>query len=400
MNLLNKYATDVSVEGVNPFEHAALETIALAIEEMEEVLEVAEQAQDEIEDANQEAERLERARDSEELNNQVIEGIVAEREDGKLTEQEQALAQVNRAAVVSSLGIDPESEEGQEYIEEVTDEPISNEAMNDKDSFIGKLIDGAKKALQFIVKKVKEFFESAIGFLAKINNGAKAKFTKLIKALENADPNAEEEFKKNQLKAFEEAKESNFRRRIALMLCSKDGKLAGLNVAQKEVAQYLKDVTAPIDQYANIVSGITYPTKEKVEELKAVRDRIDEIDLKAGMGFLGKKLDKAVNYQEARKVAEDSLQHLDSFTKLIDRLLKDYKAKIDKATDGSDKLYKHLENVEGDDAKEASFIVKASSATLRTASMKFTTISGALLQAGGVVADVLYKSVRQVEPAK
>ena len=363
---------------------------------MEEVLEVAEQTQDEIEDANQEAERLERARDTEELNNQVIEGIVAEREDGKLTEQEQALAQVNRAAVVSSLGIDPESEEGQEYIEEVTDEPISNEAMNDKDSFIGKLVDGAKKALQFIVKKVKEFFESAINFLVKINSGAKAKYTKLLKALENADPNAEEEFKKNQLKAFEEAKES-VRRRTALVLSSKDGKLTGLNVIQKEVAQYLKDVTAPIDQYANVVSSITYPTKEKVEELKAATARVNEASDKH---LLAKKLDKAVNYQEARKVAEDSLQNLDAFTKLIDRLLKDFKAKIDKAAEASDKLYKHLENVEGGDAKQVSFITRVSSATLRVTSGKFTAISGALLQCGSVVADTLLKAIRQIEPAK
>lgn len=397
MNLLNKYATDVSVEGVNPFEHAALETIALAIEEMEEVLEVAEQAQDEIEDANQEAERLERARDSEELNNQVIEGIVSEREDGKLTEQEQALAQVNRAAVVSSLGIDPESEEGQEYIEEVTDEPISNEAMNDKDSFIGKLIDGAKKALQFIVKKVKDFFGSAIAFLAKLGNGAKAKYTRLLKALENADPNGEEDFKKSQL---EGTKEIFSNKALALNFCTKDGKLTSLNVIQKTTMQYFKDQSVAIDQYTNVVSGITYPNEEKLKELKAAVDRIEAIGRESDADVFSRALTKGIGYEEARKVAEESLRYVDAYTSGVEKLLKEFKGKIDKATEASDKLYKHLENVEGDDIKNASAMIKDTSKGLRVSSMLYTVISGGLLKTGAFVADVLYKAVKTVEPAK
>lgn len=396
MNLLNKYA-ETSVESVNPFENASLEAMTLAIEEMEEVLEVSEQAQDEIEDANQEAERLERARDAEELNNQVIEGIVAEREDGKLTEQEQALAQVNRAAVISSLGIDPESEEGQEYIEEVTDVPVSNEAMNDKDSFLGKLVEGAKKALQFIIRKVQDFFGSAIAFLAKIGNGAKAKYTRLLKALENADPNSEEEFKKKQL---DTVKDDFSRKSLALSFCTKDGKLTSLNVIQKITMQYFKDQTAAIDQYTNVVNGITYPNEEKLEELEAAVNRIQEIGRAADTEVLERKLTKGIGYQEARKVAEDSLHYLDAYTNGIEKLLKEFKAKIDKATDASNKLYKHLENVEGDEIKNASAMIKGISKGLRISSMLYTVISGGLLKTGAFVADVLYKSVKTIEPAK
>lgn len=396
MNLLNKYA-EVSAESVNPFEGASLEAITLAIEEMEEVLEVSEQVQDEIEDANQEVERLERARDAEELNNQVIEGIVADREDGKLTEQEQALAQVNRAAVVSSLGIDPESEEGQEYIEEVTDEPISTEAMNDKDSFIGKLVEGAKKALQFIIKKVKEFFGNAIAFLAKLGNGAKAKYTRLLKALENADPNGEEDFKKAQLEA---AQEIFSNKSLALNFCTKDGQLTSLNVIQKTTIQYFKDQTVAIDQYTNVVSGITYPNEEKLKELKAAVDHIEEVGKASDADVFARKLTKGIGYQEARKVAEDSLHYVDAYTNGVEKLLKEFKAKIDKATDASDKLYKHLENVEGEEIKNASAMIKDTSKGLRVTSMLYTVISGGLLKTGAFVADVLYKAVRQVEPAK
>jgi len=45
-------------------------------------------------------------------------------------------------------------------------------------------------------------------------------------------------------------------------------------------------------------------------------------------------------------------------------------------------------------------MIKDTSKGLRVSSMLYTVISGGLLKTGAFVADVLYKSVRQLEPAK
>ena len=389
MNLLNKYS--VSTESVNPFITASLEEINVAIEEMEEILEDSEEQQEEIHEADQELDRLETARQSVELQDQVVQSIVSDREDGKLTEQEQVLAQVNRRSIVASLGIDPESEEGKEYVEEVTDEPVSTEAMDNKNSFINKLVEGAKEALRLLVQKVGNFFGSIVSFLAKLGTGAKAKYTKLLKALENVTPEKESNFKSNQVEIA--SKIDSVSKKTALSFIISDGKIGSLDVLQKNIATYIKETNAALDKYEKLLSKVEYPTDEVYNEFEKVYTEIKDADFRGSKISEDKRVTTGIGFEEAKRVAEKSLQNIDSYTKMVDKLVKDFKAKVDTVNKLASDVYKHFDNIEGINSAYLKNYINGLSGSLRYISFGFTVMSGALLKAGSVGADILLNSI-------
>lgn len=148
MNLLKKY--EVSTEDHGTFEEISEESIAVALEELDERL-------GEIEDASNDVERLNTAAKEIELQDEIKESLTAEHE-GELPESVQVGLQLARRATVASLGVDPNSEEGEAAINEVTD-PVSTEGDDDKQTFSKKLIEGIKKTFRVIFEKIVAGFQ-------------------------------------------------------------------------------------------------------------------------------------------------------------------------------------------------------------------------------------------------
>nr|DAN24790.1 MAG TPA: hypothetical protein [Caudoviricetes sp.] len=143
MNLLKKY--EVSTEDHGTFEEISEESIAVALEELDERL-------GEIEDASNDVERLNTAAKEIELQDEIKESLTAEHE-GELPESVQVGLQLARRATVASLGVDPNSEEGEAAITEVTD-PVSTEGDDGKQTFSKKLVEGIKKTFRAIFEKI------------------------------------------------------------------------------------------------------------------------------------------------------------------------------------------------------------------------------------------------------
>nr|DAN24788.1 MAG TPA: hypothetical protein [Caudoviricetes sp.] len=100
----------------------------------------------------QDQKRLETAIQEMEIQETVLSNFP---EEDKQSETVQAGLQLARRAMIVGLGIDPESEEGKEYIEEFTS-PVSTEDAN-KEGLGQKLIKGLKKIFETIMEKIKAF---------------------------------------------------------------------------------------------------------------------------------------------------------------------------------------------------------------------------------------------------
>lgn len=193
MDLLKKYG--VSVEA------AATPETVWSLEEVDALVEEVDAQADELTSDEQEVTRLETAEKEIVAQDTVAQNIVADREDGKLTETEQAGLQLARRAVVSSLGIDPESEEGQELVDEVTDTPataVAQEAEGSAKGLLAKLREAIKKGSGKFIEKVQAFLkwikEKALGaarFLAGKFNSMLGDLRELTKEeFEKRVPNA------------------------------------------------------------------------------------------------------------------------------------------------------------------------------------------------------------------
>lgn len=101
---------------------------------------------------SQDQKRLETAIQEMEVQETVLSNFP---EEDKQSETVQAGLQLARRAMIVGLGIDPESEEGKEYIEEFTS-PVSTEDAN-KEGLGQKLIKGLKKIFETIMEKIKAF---------------------------------------------------------------------------------------------------------------------------------------------------------------------------------------------------------------------------------------------------
>ena len=100
----------------------------------------------------QDQKRLETAIQEMEIQETVLSNFP---EEDRQSETVQAGLQLARRAMIVGLGIDPESEEGKEYIEEFTS-PVSTEDTN-KEGLGQKLIKGLKKIFETIMEKIKAF---------------------------------------------------------------------------------------------------------------------------------------------------------------------------------------------------------------------------------------------------
>ena len=105
-----------------------------------------------IDELGQDQKRLETAIQEMEVQETVLSNLP---EEDKQSETVQSGLQLARRAVITGLGIDPESEEGKEYIEEITS-PVSTEDAN-KEGLGQKLIQGLKKIFETIMEKIKAF---------------------------------------------------------------------------------------------------------------------------------------------------------------------------------------------------------------------------------------------------
>mgnify|MGYP006967628427 CR=1 FL=1 len=345
MNLLDKYG--VSTESVQT--ELSMEEIAVAIEEAEEALAEAETQEDEIQEENQNVERLETAAKEIELQNEVAKNLVEDREDGKLTETEQTALQLARRATVAGLGIDPESEEGDEAISEVTDTPAetaATEAMDDKETFLKKVVAGAKKALSWLFEKIGNFFAWATQALVKIGNGAKAKYTKLLKALEAAKPEDEAAF----IKAQEEYKfdVSNNRIIAVLTAVTKDGKFISLNEAQRYFANGYQHDAKIIDEITALANGVNLNNlNDTIAKLDDAKDALLQSGKEAHQRFFKtvKEHLKALSIEEAKKLAQDSLKNIDGYTKAVDKMINQYRASVSKMQKAVDGFVKFVEKL-------------------------------------------------------
>ena len=124
--------------------------------EMDRIAQRIDQGIGELEEINDEYDRVRAAHDTFIAQNTIIQEIASTREDNQLTEGEQTLAQAGRRAIVSSLGVDPNSEEGQSYIEEVTDTPVSTEDA-EKQGLGKRLVESIKNGLKWVLAKITEF---------------------------------------------------------------------------------------------------------------------------------------------------------------------------------------------------------------------------------------------------
>ena len=391
MNLLDKYG--VSNESLQP--SFSMEEIAVAIEEAEEALAEAETQEDEIQEENQNVERLETAAKEIELQNEVAQNLVEDREDGKLTETEQTALQLARRATVAGLGIDPESEEGDEAIQEVTDTPAetaATEAMGDKETFLKKVVAGAKKALTWLFEKIGNFFSWALQALNKIGNGAKAKYAKLLKALEAAKPEDEAAF----IKAQEEYKfDITNKRDIAVLAgVTKDAKIIGLNEAQRYFANVYQRDAKIIDEITSLTNGVSLDNlSETTTKLKAATDALAKAGTEAQQRFLNtaKEHLKALTIEEAKKLASDSLKNIDGYTKAIDKMINQYRASVSKMQKGVDGFVKFVENIDETHVQEAKGVLSMIQVAVRRSSIEANAFSGSLLRVGGFAADYLLK---------
>nr|DAS94960.1 MAG TPA: hypothetical protein [Caudoviricetes sp.] len=153
MNLINKYVS-VAMECDIPNETESVAEIDTV--EMDRIAQRIDQSIGELEEINDEYDRVRAAHDAFIAQNTIIQEIASTREDHQLTEGEQVLAQAGRHAIVSSLGVDPNSEEGQSYIEEVTDTPVSTEDA-EKQGLGKRLVESIKNGLKWVLAKITEF---------------------------------------------------------------------------------------------------------------------------------------------------------------------------------------------------------------------------------------------------
>lgn len=394
MNLLNKYG--VSTESVQT--EFSMEEIAVAIEEAEEALAEAETQEDEIQEENQNVERLETAAREVELQNEVAQNLVEDREDGKLTETEQTALQLARRATVAGLGIDPEGEEGDAAISEVTDTPAetaATEAMDDKETFLKKVVKGAKKAFAWLFEKISNFFAWAGQQLAKIGNGAKAKYTKLLKALENAKPEDEAAFIDAQ-KQFKLNLDNQRDAELAAIM-AKDGKFISLSEAQRYIANsYLGD-TKLFDEITELANGVSLnnlnDTVIKLAEVKTkLTDRGAETKERAKKATDNGSL-KPLNFAEAKALAEASLKNVDVYTKAVDKVINQYRASSSKMSKAVDTFVKFVENVDETVVKAAKQGLLSLQADVRFAAVYANLRSGIVLKAGAISADHLLKAL-------
>lgn len=136
MNLITKYRSDVSVS--TECDNISSEDIDL------QPIEIDELAKDQqlFETAIQEM--------------TLQEDILAKLpEENKQSETVQVGLQLARRATIAGLGIDPDSDEGKVYIEEITS-PVSTEDAN-KEGLSQKLLKGLKKIFETIMEKIKAF---------------------------------------------------------------------------------------------------------------------------------------------------------------------------------------------------------------------------------------------------
>lgn len=153
MNLINKYVS-VSMECDLPNETESVTEIDTV--EMDRIAQRIDQGIGELEEINDEYDRVRSAHDTFIAQNTIIQEIASTREDNQLTEGEQVLAQAGRHALINSLGVDPNSEEGQSYIEEVTATPISMEDA-EKQGLGKRLVESIKNGLKWVLAKITEF---------------------------------------------------------------------------------------------------------------------------------------------------------------------------------------------------------------------------------------------------
>ena len=153
MNLINKYVS-VSLECDLPNETESVAEIDTV--EMDRIAQRIDQGIGELEEINDEYDRVRAAHDAFITQNTIIQEIASTHEDNQLTEGEQVLAQAGRHALINSLGIDPNSEEGQSYIEEVTATPVSVEDA-EKQGLGKRLVESIKNGLKWVLAKITEF---------------------------------------------------------------------------------------------------------------------------------------------------------------------------------------------------------------------------------------------------
>ena len=401
MNLLNKYG--VSTESVQT--ELSMEEIAVAIEEAEEALADAETQADEIQEENQNVERLETAAKEIELQNDVAQNLVEDREDGKLTETEQTALQLARRATVAGLGIDPEGEEGDAAISEVTDTPAetaATEAMDDKETFLKKVVKGAKKALSWLFEKIGNFFSWAAQSLAKIGNGAKAKYIKLLKALEAAKPEDEAAFIKAQ-----EAYKFNIdsARTVAILIAiTKDAKFVSLAEAQRYFANTYQNTAKVLDEITAAASGVSLNNlSETVTKLNGSLETLAQNEQEYHKRYENtvKEHLKPLSIEEAKKLAQDSVKNIDGYTKAVDKMINQYRASINKMQKGADTFVKFVENVDAEHVKQAKDALVFVQKAVRVAAMRANSFAGVLLHAGAFAADHLLKCLNtKTEEAK
>lgn len=391
MNLLNKYG--VSTESVQT--ELSMEEIAVAIEEAEEALADAETQTDEIQEENQNVERLETAAKEIELQNDVAQNLVEDREDGKLTETEQTALQLARRATVAGLGIDPEGEEGDAAISEVTDTPAetaATEAMDDKETFLKKVVKGAKKAFAWLFEKIGNFFSWAAQSLAKIGNGAKAKYIKLLKALEAAKPEDEAAF----IKAQEAYKfNTDSARTVAILIAiTKDAKFVSLAEAQRYFANTYQNTAKVLDEITAAASGVSLNNlSETVTKLNGSLETLVQNEQEYHKRYENtvKEHLKPLNIEEAKKLAQDSIKNIDGYTKAVDKMINQYRASINKMQKGADTFVKFVENVDAEHVKQAKDALVFVQKAVRIAAMRANSFAGVLLHAGAFAADHLLK---------
>lgn len=153
MNLINKYVS-VAIECDIPNETESVTEVDTV--EMDRIAQRIDQGISELEEINDEYDRVRVAQDTFITQNTIIQEIASTREDNQLTEGEQTLAQAGRHALINSLGVDPNSEEGQSYIEEVTSTPVSMEDA-EKQGLGKRLVESIKNGLKWVLAKIIEF---------------------------------------------------------------------------------------------------------------------------------------------------------------------------------------------------------------------------------------------------
>lgn len=153
MNLINKYVS-VAMECDIPNETESVTEVDTV--EMDRIAQRIDQGIGELEEINNEYDRVRAAHDTFIAQNTIIQEIASTREDNQLTEGEQVLAQAGRHTLINSLGIDPNSEEGQSYIEEVTATPVSVEDA-EKQGLGKRLVESIKNGLKWVLAKITEF---------------------------------------------------------------------------------------------------------------------------------------------------------------------------------------------------------------------------------------------------